>query len=642
MRRLIALVAVIFLFPPTLLFSQEDPRNHVVEADATPDTDGILLRWRGTSDASGFIISRREGLNDAWIERARLGGGDTSWRDTTATPGKAYEYRIEKPTSRGYTGFGFISAGSNVPAVHSRGRIILVVESSLEGALASELAQLRTNLVGDGWTVRQVSAASSELPQAVRERIRTIWDQDRVNTKAVFLIGHVPVPYSGNIAPDGHENHRGAWPADLFYGEMDGTWTDNQVNSEIAEREINRNRPGDGKFDQSQIPGRVELAVGRVDFSEMTCFANKNPARSELDLLRAYFAKNHEFRNGRVQVNRKGFILDNFGLRGTNAVSANGWRNFSGFFGVNNVTELPLDTYFGTLQSDSALATWGAGGGSYYYTSGVGTSDDFALYNLRVVFTLWLGSYFGDWNNESNFLRAALGSGNVLVSMFSGLPHSFLHRMSLGETIGEGLLISQNNDNEDGYFPNGQGMHQVHISLMGDPTLRLHPVIPPSNLQATTAGGVRLSWSASTDTALQGYHVYRASAGGENFTLLNSEPISGTTYLDSPAAGEYKYMVRTVKREQSGTGSYFNLSQGVVVSATANSSNMQPELSVTREPTTLVIRITGQIGSTIEIQRSSNLKVWTAVTEVQVTSPTMTVRLPTRFGVEYFRARVKS
>ena len=43
--------------------------------------------------------------------------------------------------------------------------------------------------------------------------------------------GHVPVPYSGDIVPDGHmPDHVGAWPCDGFYGDMDGTWTDNAVN----------------------------------------------------------------------------------------------------------------------------------------------------------------------------------------------------------------------------------------------------------------------------------------------------------------------------------------------------------------------------------------------------------------------------
>ena len=45
---------------------------------------------------------------------------------------------------------------------------------------------------------------------------------DTTNIKAVFLFGHIPVPYSGNINPDGHPDHLGAWPADVYYGDVDG------------------------------------------------------------------------------------------------------------------------------------------------------------------------------------------------------------------------------------------------------------------------------------------------------------------------------------------------------------------------------------------------------------------------------------
>ena len=68
---------------------------------------------------------------------------------------------------------------------------------------------------------------------------------------SLFLLGHVPVPYSGNINPDGHPDHQGAWPADGYYADMDGTWTDISVNNTVATGTRNDNVPGDGKFDQS-------------------------------------------------------------------------------------------------------------------------------------------------------------------------------------------------------------------------------------------------------------------------------------------------------------------------------------------------------------------------------------------------------
>ena len=148
-----------------------------------------------------------------------------------------------------------------------------MVDDRFSGALAGELEQLRKDLIGDGWSVvrRDVSASSSSPD--VKSQIRAEYNADPANMRAVFLIGHVPVPYSGLINPDMHLNHLGAWPADSYYGDMDGNWTDNSVYKTDAEFSWNDNVPGDGKFDQSTIPSAVELEVGRVDFYDLPTFA---------------------------------------------------------------------------------------------------------------------------------------------------------------------------------------------------------------------------------------------------------------------------------------------------------------------------------------------------------------------------------
>ena len=56
---------------------------------------------------------------------------------------------------------------------------------------------------------------------------------DSTHVRSLFILGHVPVPYSGDIAPDGHTpgngNHQGAWPADIYYGNFYTNWTDKKV-----------------------------------------------------------------------------------------------------------------------------------------------------------------------------------------------------------------------------------------------------------------------------------------------------------------------------------------------------------------------------------------------------------------------------
>src|SRR5436853_7008052 len=121
------------------------------------------------------------------------------------------------------------------------------------------------------------------------------------------------------------------------------------------------------------------------------------------------------------------------------------------------------------MQSQDYLWTYACGGGGYESCDGVGTSDDFATRDVRAVFSIFFGSYSSDWDEESNFLRAALGSGSILTATCSGLPHSFYHHMAMGHTIGYSTRLSQNNNFGGLYSPQTVATHQVHLALMGDP-----------------------------------------------------------------------------------------------------------------------------------------------------------------------------
>jgi hypothetical protein len=554
----------------SILAQDIPPRRFSVQvvANVQESPPGITLNWLNEGDANSYTISRRT-LESRWRQLGTVGGGETSFSDPNVSIGTPYEYQLVKQTSGTYSGYGYLRAGIRVPSADHRGTLVLVVENSPAGALGSELDRLQRDLTADGWTVIRRTVSMNDSPGSVREQIRSAYHSDPGNVKAVFLFGHVPVPYSGDIAPDEHANHKGAWPADVFYGDMDGHWTDETVNNVTAEREANRNVPGDGKFDQGEIPGDVELMVGRVDLHNMTCYANKSNSRSEIDLLRQYLNKNHAFRVGDLAVERRAMICDNFGDKGDDPIAGSAWRTFPGTVG-RNIQEVPWDGYFPTVTGGSYLWSYASGGGSYYYSMGVGTSDDFALQEVKVVFAMFMGSYFGDWNNESNFLRAALGSGYILASSYSGFPHTLYFPMGLGETIGYCIRMSQNSRPDGLYPPWGQGTHEVHTALHGDPTLRLHPVKPASGLTAQARSGrVNLIWGASSDNDLQGYHVYRSTSAEGPFTRISPQPVSGTSFSDTPAEGTYTYMVRAIKLEQSPSGTYLNPSLGVFASVSA-------------------------------------------------------------------------
>jgi hypothetical protein len=524
----------------------------------------ITLSWNSDQYATAYKISRKLLGDSSWQAVATVDGKATNWTDTTISAGVAYEYQAIKSTSGSYSSYGYICAGIQRGLQEDRGKVVLLVTKELAEALPIELLRLEQDLVGDGWAVLQHTVATTQSVSAIKDIVRADYNADPGHTKALFLFGHVPVPYSGNYSPDGHTDSVGAWPADVFYGDFDGFWSDTTVSNNVPRHQ---NFPGDGRFDQSQAPGTVRLQIGRVDLSNLTCFANKTPARSEIDLARQYLNKDHNWRHGNVPIERRAAVyLPPFEGAEPEPETAAAYRHFPAFFGRDQIRVLGNYEYFPVLRTNSCLWTYTASGGSQYGSDYIGTSDAFAIDEPQAVFTSFMGSYFGDWDQESDFLRAPLGtSGAILTAIYSGQPQWILHTMAMGEPIGYSALMTQNNKTNGLYPPYlNAGAGCVHIALMGDPTLRMHPVAPPSAFNGRVdANGAHLSWAAATDRAVRGYTIYKGSSATGPFTKISSGIVTALQFDDPSGTSQDIYMVRAVKLESSPSGSYLNLSQGI-------------------------------------------------------------------------------
>src|SRR6267378_3939742 len=218
---------------------------------------------------NSYTIYRKALADSSWNSLASLPGTATSYMDNNVVVGAGYEYQVVKASSA-YTGYGYVYSGINLPMIDSRGKLLLVVDNTYASSLTTELARLQQELIGDGWSVIRLDVSRSDTPVNVRNLIKAQYGADPANVKCVFLFGHVPVPYSGDIVPDGHiPDHHGAWPSDGYYGDMDGTWTDSLIKDTSAADARNQNVPGDGKFDQSIFPAGIKLMAGRVDLANM-------------------------------------------------------------------------------------------------------------------------------------------------------------------------------------------------------------------------------------------------------------------------------------------------------------------------------------------------------------------------------------
>ena len=563
---------VLFFSIPVVTFADSSvvPDNglapYTTQLTATVQTvpPTITISWPREENAGvrSYFVYRRTTTDPTWYLFAdSLSSTTLAFVDTNVATGTIYEYRVIKssynPTF--VNGYGYIYSGVGTPLQDNRGTVILIVDNSQSLPLASELTQLKTDLVNDGWTVVRHDVASTSSVVSVKALITADWSADPTNVKQVFLFGHIPVPYSGYFSPDGHTDHTGAWPADAYYGNMTGTWTDATVNTTSASDPRNWNIPGDGKFDQSAIPNLNEVAVGRVDLSNMPAFAPK----TETDLLRQYLNKNHQYRiKGTIVPINQGLMADNFGAAGGDAYAGSGWRAFSTLVGGANIISSSTG-YFSEQATTSFLWTYGAGGGYYTGAGGIGNTSDFAASSPHGVFNMLFGSYFGDWDNSNNFLRAPLAaSGWGLTSIWSGRPWWVLDHMGLGETIGYEMMATLNNKNGT-YFPFGF-VNDVDISLMGDPTLRQNLISSPGNLVSSSTERVTdLTWSASTDSNIAGYNIYRSTSSSGSYVRRTPSPVAATTYRDTATtSASYYYMVRAVRLETTPSGSYWNASEG--------------------------------------------------------------------------------
>lgn len=550
-----------FVFTAAALVAQTSSQATVrVTAIAQTSPPAITFSWLVEAGASNFVVRRRAPGSLVWgIATIVPGGGAaTTWTDTAVTIGARYEYWFQRVGTP--QGNGFVTAGIEATLVEARGALVLLVDAAMVPFVGNKLERLATDLVGDGYRVLRHDVATGTAAPAVKAMIQADVAANPGQVTTVFVVGHVAVPYSGSIAPDGHvPDHYGAWPADVYYADLDGTWTDTTVNNTGASRLENRNVPGDGKFDQSSLPSDVDLAIGRVDFANLPSFA-----ANEATLLANYLDKDHEWRQRGFTAAPQAVIDDNFGYFGGEAFAASGWRACSALVGNANIVEADYFTTLNVPSGPGHVWSYGCGGGSFTSAGGIGSTVDFTTSTNRGVFTMLFGSYFGDWDSTDNFLRAPLCSGLTLSCVWAGRPHWQFHPMALGGSLGQCAKTSQNDTTTAGI-----GARGVHVALMGDPTLRQHVIAPPTAVVVTDAWpAANVAWSASADV-VAGYHVYRATSLTGTFSRITTTLVSGTSFVDTAAlSGPAVYQVRAVRLETTPTGTYWNASQGAFVGVT--------------------------------------------------------------------------
>ncbi len=513
------------------------PIDHVVQltVSVAKNPAQITVNWVRHGSPAGYAVYRRSSFTEDWNQVARCDGGASGYTDTDVRVGACVEYKVAARYPH-LTAFGYVYAGIDAPLIENRGKLVLLVEESLAVPLKAELERLSEDLVGDGWVVLRHDVSRYAIPAEVKAVIQADYSADPLNVKSVFLLGHIPMYMSGNMAPD--EHLRRPWPADIYYADMRDAWP---------------------ATPPTTMPGKVNLQIGRVNMFNLPAFA----PLTEIDLLRRYLDKDHNYRCKTYDIQQKAIVDDHFGEYGGSAFAQNGWRNFPPFVGAENVAS--------GVWTDPAITTpylWGyaCGPGTYRRCGGVTNTAQMNSVD-PAVFTLVFGSYFGQWDATNALYRALIATPKYgLVCGWAGFPNWFVHPMALGETIGLCTMLTQNNTTAN-YEPANRNVGRMHVALMGDPTLRAFMPAPASALKTTpTVHDITLSWNASPDAGL-GYYIYRSAQAGGPYTRISAEPVNGLMYCDTaPLTGENYYMVRAITLQTTPSGSFYNASQGVFVS----------------------------------------------------------------------------
>lgn len=571
----------------TTITANAGTTNSVVLCAAINEsTPSITLNWSPVSGrtTSSVVISRKSGYTSTtWTQVASL-GAVSSWTDTSVTPGTYYEYKVVvngSPT-------GYIATGIKLPQETYRGKLVLVIDNTFQTSLATQIQGLIDDLNADKWVVVPIYVSRTATPASVRSQIQAIYNADTANTKAVYLLGHVPVASAGNMNPDGHADR--GMSSDTYYGEMTSTW--NNVTggcsgyswapqTATSQLDVPSN---DARFCHSSPPSSLELQVGRVDFYKILAYG-----QSEQTMLSNYLTKARNFKTRQTIPTERMYIRDRLGNSGL--YSARGtWASVPAVVGIQNTSyDTAYDPALHTiLNNQSYLFAYGSyygkntrgtdGGVTMDWTTGLGASISpvtlgyagstwaAATTNWGGVFNIVFGSYFGEWNDENGYLRGMLGSGNALTSVYGGTNYWFFHQMGMGKNIGYSGMMTQNNT---GYYTPAGGMDssattgRSYMSLMGDPTLRATYLARPGNLIVSNLGGfAAFSWTSSSDSPL-GYNIYEIQSN--NVRKVNSTLISGTTFNSTDTySSSAKYMVTAVKVKATNSGTYYNESLGTL------------------------------------------------------------------------------
>ncbi len=143
---------------------------------------------------------------------------------------------------------------------YPNGEMLILVDYAIYNAVSASINQYVLDVGRDGYWAT-IHVIQGGMPADIRSYIKGL------NPVGALLVGAIPVPW--------YEINGDQFPCDLYYMDINGTWTDPD---------------GNGKFNDHTGNLEPEIWIGRI----YTPTANGNDAV----LINDYFSRNHKFRLG--------------------------------------------------------------------------------------------------------------------------------------------------------------------------------------------------------------------------------------------------------------------------------------------------------------------------------------------------------
>ncbi len=366
--------------------------------------------------------------------------------------------------------------------------VLLIVDSTYQTSLQSEITQWQKDATNDGWSVETLYIPPRTAYPKNSNEVRTlaasiIWPRVNATTNLhVFLVGATPVPRSGlYINPDGHPDTYGAYACLGYYVTPSTNWTDIGNNTGTFQMDGHKNIPGDGRFDNEMWPAgsTVKGEVGLIDMSpaNIRYWSNSTNETTQQLVLRKYkeyFARLHEYKTAGWAIKTK--------VGHGNGYQSIRWPNFTNWayanFGTNYL-------YFTSTETTNKTQPY-----TIYSRAPFGILYDFKLVSYEgwlwksigtkvggrwAVLDLYFGSYNVDLGSErliNSLLAGSLATGSYTWGEWS-LDGFVNGKKTLGEIWKQTVAPSNS-----GY---------IYRSLYGDPTIVYKnadsmPPIRPSGL----------------------------------------------------------------------------------------------------------------------------------------------------------------